>query len=150
MTEKTDVPISRRTFFRIAATLTGSVVVAGTSFSLFNSHQINETLPPLAIRLNPAFRIKNISKHEIDLFTHLPNGHVLTHHFTGFDADVLRQIENGNNITGLRATLSQVYSLSQTACETKLIKSLRELEKGKLIYYGDKMIVKISETNRGH
>ncbi|MCX6143208.1 MAG: hypothetical protein NTZ35_08310, partial [Ignavibacteriales bacterium] len=146
MTEKTDAPISRRTFFRIAATLTGSVVVAGTSFSLFSSDQGNETSSPTTIRLNPAFRIKNISKNEIDLFTHLPDGHVLSHHFTGFDADVLRQIEDGNTIAGLRATLSQAHNLSQTTCEAKLVRSLKDLEKGKLIYYGDKMIVKISET----
>ena len=150
MTEKIDAPISRRTFFRIAATLAGSVVVAGTSYSLFSKYGGNGSLATTTIRLNPAFRIKNTSKNEIDLYTHLPDGHVLSHHFTGFDADVLRQIEQGNTIANLRATLSQVHNLSQTTCEAKLVRSLRDLEKGKLIYYGDKMIVKISETTRGH
>ena len=150
MTKTTNAPISRRTFFRMAAALTGSVVVAGTGFSLFNPAQAREKVQALAIRLNPAFRIRNISRNELDLFTHLPDGHVLTHHFTGFEADVLRHIEHGNTITGLETTLAQLYNLSQALCEQKLMKCLRELETGKLIYYGDKMIVKIAETTGGH
>lgn len=145
-----NAPISRRAFFRIAATLTGSVAVAGTGLAQFSTHRVNDPLPSLMIRLNPAFRIREISGMSVELFTHLPDGNRLTYHFVGFEADILRQLDNGTMATDLRAFLSQRYDLPERSCETKLMKSLAEFETGKLVYYGDLMVVKKSETAGGH
>ena len=143
--------ISRRAFFRMAATLTGSVVVAGaTGFSLANSFEHARRLPTLTIRLNPAFRIRSLSAGMIELSTHLPDGRVLAHHFSGFDAELLRGIEQGRGAAELCTELARLHNLSAQRCETSLLNSLRELETGRLVYYGEKMIVKRAETTGGH
>jgi hypothetical protein len=48
------------------------------------------------------------------------------------------------------AGLSQLYDLPERSCETKMMKSLADFETGKLVYYGDQMLVKKSETAGGH
>ena len=86
----------------------------------------------------------------MELFTHLPDGHRLAYHFVGFEADLLKQLEKGTTAADLGTSLSKRYGFRERSCETKLMKSLAEFETGKLVYYGDLMVVKKSETVGGH
>jgi len=150
MEEKKDILISRKSFFKLAAVFTGSIFVAASGIPIDNLLKNKNTEFNKTIRLNPAFRIKNISTNKIELFCYLPNGTLLSHHFSEFEADIFRQIEDGNNFSSLNFNLAKAYHLPESKCKEKLIKSLKELKKGNLIYSGDKMKVKISEIRFGN
>ncbi|HCA78805.1 MAG TPA: hypothetical protein DEP53_03630 [Bacteroidetes bacterium] len=150
MREKIDAPISRRRFFRLAAALAGTAAVAHSGLAAVDAGPARGFMPSVVVRLNPAFRIRNLSGNRVELFTHLPDGHVLAHHFAGCEADVLKTIENGATIADVKSAIAQLHGLSQADVDARIRTSLNELEQGRLIYYGDKMIVKIAETNGGH
>jgi len=150
MIEKIDAPISRRKFFRLAAALAGTAAAAHSALAAVDAGSARGFMPSAVVRLNPAFRIRNLSGDRVELFTHLPDGHVLAHQFAGCDAEVLRTIENGATIADVKTAVARLHGLSQTDVDARISSSLTELEQGRLIYYGDKMIVKIAETTGGH
>jgi len=132
--------LSRRDFLRLAAIGAGAVAVSGGNIFA------QEMLTNNTLRLNPAFRIKEISDNEIELFTQTGEGKILKHRFTGLDADLFREIAKENPVEPLISVFSQKHKLSTEVCRQKVNQSLKEFESSKLIYYGDRMLVKISEV----
>jgi len=138
--------LSRREFLRLAATVTGAVAMSSSTLSAFEAGSSkapsNEAIP----RLNPAFRIKEIAADEIELFTHLGDGRILKHQFKGLEADFFRQVNQEQPLQSIVTSLATKYKLSTETCQQQINQSLREFETAKLIYFGDKMLVKIVEV----
>lgn len=144
MQENDEKTLTRREFLRLAATLASAAAVTGGGFVAYRKTR-SKGIP----RLNPAFRVNEISADEVELYTHFGNGGVLKHRFSGVEADLLREIEKEQEIQPLVATLAQKHDLSVKVCRQMINQSLREFEEAKLIYYGPKMLVKIVEVKNG-
>ncbi|MFQ5571555.1 MAG: hypothetical protein ACE5G0_17890 [Rhodothermales bacterium] len=140
---------SRRRFMRLAATLFGAVSVAGGSILAYPQRRSSGFRNGSTVRLNPAFRIRERSPKTIELYTRLGDGRLLKHRFDGLEADLFRQIEEGQPAESLVASLAQKHDLSVAACRTITGASLQEFEEAGLVYYGDKMLVKIVEATHG-
>ena len=144
MQKNDDKNLSRRDFLRLAATVAGAAAVTGAGFIAFRRTRADD-IP----RLNPAFRIAELSANEIELYTHAGYGQVLKHKFTGLEADLLRQIDKEQEMQSLVALLAQKHSLPIDECRERINRSLRDFENAKLVYYGEKMLVKIVEVKNG-
>ena len=135
---------SRRHFLKMAAALAGSTVVVASGVSVF----VRESASPLESiwRLNPAFRIKELSSTEIELFTHLKTGKLLTHRFSGLEADLLRSISEEKNLQVLVPELAREQNMTRRDCLRGITASLNDFADAQLIYTGDKMLVKKVEV----
>lgn len=135
---------SRREFLKAAAGLGGLTLIGG-------GYLLQQYLEPDALtdqlwRLNAAFRLNEISAREIELFTNLGNGQQLQHRFQDLEADLLRQIAAEKMLGEQITMLTQKYGLTEKACRKQLQRSIKEFSKAKLIYTGEKMLVKIVEV----
>jgi|GEM_PF-2639963 len=145
---KKDKTPSRREFLKIAASIAGTAVITGgTAAILLKGKKQNMTAE--LWRLNPAFRMKEVSLNTIELFTHLGNGEKLQHRFTGVEADLLRVIAKEKRLDEELVSIAKRHHLSIKDCKTQLNLSIREFEESRLIYSGEKMLVKIVEVTNG-
>jgi hypothetical protein len=135
--------MQRREFLRKAAMLTaGSMVLAGTIHAGSLPEETSPTGKPM---LNPAFRIRELSNGEIELYTHLKDKSKLSEIFAGFDADVIRSISEGKDLAMENSKLAFRYNMSEKKCRKKTDNLLNDLQKSGIIYYGELMLVKIQE-----
>jgi hypothetical protein len=135
--------MQRREFLRKAAMLTaGAVVLAGT---IHAGSLSEETYPSGNPLLNPAFRIRELSNGEIELYTFLKDKSKLSEIFAGFDADVIRSISEGKDLVKENSELAFRYNLTAKKCRKKTDNLLNDLQKSGIIYYGELMLVKIQE-----
>ena len=146
-TEKSH-PRSRREFLKMAASVTGVVVVAGGSTAVILNRK-DKNLITLFWRLNPAFRVNEISTNTIELVTQLGNGELLKHQFTDAEADLFRVIANEQKLDEMLPSIAKKNRISLEDCRETLNKSLHELAEAKLIYTGEKMLVKVVEATNG-
>ncbi|QTA82827.1 tat signal-containing [Desulfonema limicola] len=132
--------VSRRDFLKLAAAGTGAVLLLGND-PFFSQASGSEKHTP---HLNPGFRIKEISDNEIELFTRTGSGIILKHKFTDLEADIFREIEKQGSITSIIQAIASKHNISRELSQKKVSALLHEFEDAKLIYYGNKMIVKVS------
>lgn len=137
---------SRRVFLKAIATLGGGALLASAGY--YASRDPDPSLSTLW-RLHPAFRIREISADEIIIWTNLGNGDKLQHTFKGIEADLIRQADAENPPGEILPQLARKNGLDEAACRKQLQKSIRELSKARLIYSGEKMLVKVVEVNHG-
>ena len=147
MQSKTEVTLSRREFMSVAASVAGTALLAGGSAVLIGKKKPDVTTE--LWRINPAFRIKEISSNTVELFTNLGNGERLQHHFTDVEADFFRTAAREKRLDTVLESISEKNQLSLRDCRKKLNQSIREFEAAKLIYTGEKMLVKIVEVRNG-
>lgn len=140
--------LSRRNFLRYAALGGGLAVVSGSHLVCIGKALAEQAEATAVIRLNPGFRIRDISKRKIQLYTHKENGQVLSHHFENMTADLLRGIGQEHSFDLILNDLTEKYRMPEKECRRQVMDLLQQLEKRKLIYYGEKMLVKIVEV--GH
>ena len=136
---------SRREFLKIAASVAGTVVVAGGSAAVILSRK-DEELTSVLWRLNPAFRVHEISTDKIELVTQLGTGEMLKHQFTGVEADLFRAIADEHLLDEMLSSVARRNNLTVQECQKKMNASIRELEEARLIYTGEKMLVKVVEV----
>jgi hypothetical protein len=138
---------SRRDFLKVAAGLSGLALVGGGY--LLKQYFKPDELTDQLWRLNPAFRLNEISAWEIELFTHLGNGQRLQHRFQGLEADLLRQIAAEKILNGQITVLAQKYHLTEDVCRKQIQHSIKEFSQSCLIYTGEKLMAKIVEVKNG-
>jgi hypothetical protein len=138
--------VTRKEFLKRAAAISGIVIAAGGGFSVYKLLDNKDPVPDKFIRLNPAFRINQISDTDIELYTHLENMEKLSHYFSGFEASLLLEINKEQKLNDVINAMVQKYAISKDECMKRIKDPIKELEEAKLIYYGDKMLVKIVET----
>ncbi len=130
--------VSRREFLRLS--LAGAAIL-----SVFGIPGINawaDGKPDSGIpRLNPGFGIRKTSENEVELYTNTGNGKMLTHRFTGLEADIFRKIEKGISPESVIPILSQKHGMKEPECRRKMLAFLREFKKARLVCYDEKMMV---------
>jgi hypothetical protein len=135
MHKKEKQEVSRREFLRLS-------LAGATALSMFGVPRINGWAADAGIpRLNPGFGIREISENEIELYTNTGTGTILTHRFTGLEADIFRQIAKGISPESTIPSLCQKHAMQETECRRKVSASLDEFQKAKLVYYGESMMV---------
>lgn len=134
---------SRREFLKVAASIAGAAVVSGGGAVLLRDKK-RENLTAELWRLNPAFRIREMSPDAIELFTHLKNGERLQHRFEGVDADLFRTVAEEKKLDEALAAIAKRNDLNESECARRLDRSIRELREAKLVYTGEKMLVKMT------
>jgi len=138
---------SRRQFMKAAAALVGTFVIS--DFSTANVLKNNDRdFTNLTWHLNPAYRIKEISAEEIELYTNLGNQKQLRHKFVGVEADILRGVAVSTPIPELIREVSSKYKITNALANNRVKKYLFEFKKSHLTYTGPLMIVKISEVTK--
>lgn len=135
---------SRRGFLKAAAGLGGLMLIGGGY--LLKQYFKPDELTDQLWRLNPAFRLNEISDQGIELFTHLGDGQRLQHRFQGLEADLLRQIVEEKTLNDQITALAEKYHLTEDACRKQLQHSIKEFSQSRLIYTGEKMLVKVVEV----
>ncbi len=143
MKEKDDNVLSRRKFMQLAATVVSGTALTGAGVLYYKNWRSNFEELEMVWYLNPAFRVSDISNNELELFTHLSDGKILKHKFRGLEADILRQIEKESKIAASIEGLANKYNLSLHDCRNQISKSIKEFNEARLIYYGEKMLVKV-------
>jgi hypothetical protein len=147
MQNNDDKTFSRREFLRLAAMVAGAAAVTGGGFVAYR--ETHPGAPKGIVRLNPAFRVKEISANEIELCTHLGNGEVLQHRFSGLEADLFRELANEREIEKAIPALARKHHLSVEDCKKQVNQSIQEFSQVGLVYMGEKILVKIQEANNG-
>lgn len=137
--------MSRRKFLELTATIfAASSVIGGGAAVLSKKSSMN-----VAWRLNPGFRIHNLTDDKLEIYTHLQNGEILKHTFSGLEANLLRSIKSNQNIKKVIPKLAKKYHLTFSACQNHVQHLLQEFDQAKIIYFGEIMKVKITEVNYG-
>ncbi len=140
MNREKEKTLTRRDFLQLAATVVGVSAICSGGFFVFKKSK-KGGIP----RLNAAFRIKELSGDKIELFTNDGNGNILKHRFSGLEADFFREVAKEQDLDKILKNIAEKRKISMRECGKKLKKSLKEFEEASLIYYGDKMLVKIVE-----
>ena len=139
---------SRRKFLKIVASMTGTAIVAGgTVTTLYKKKKQDQTTA--LWRLNAAFRLNEIAPDTIALYTHLGNGKRLEHKFSGLEADLFRAIEEEKKLHTMISILAKKHHLTEKECLKLLNQSIDEFAQTRLIYTGERMLVKIVEATNG-
>jgi hypothetical protein len=142
--------ISRREFLKIAAVVGGLVIAGGgikgsASFLRWFSERNDSLLKEW--RLNPAFRVNELSANAIELYTHLGTGELLKHTFSGLEADIFRLLAQEQPIINHLPSLAQRNRIAINQCREKVLAALRSFKRSSLVYTGEKMLVKIVEVS---
>lgn len=137
---------SRRKFLRLAATIVGTGALTGGGTMIYQMTRPPDQTLNTIWRLNPAFRINEISVNKVELYTYLSNGKILKHTFKGLEADLLRYIKNEKELDTAIPALAQRHNLTESKCQKLIMQSVHEFLNANLIYTGDEMLVKISEA----
>jgi hypothetical protein len=135
--------MQRREFLRKAAMLTfGALAVTGAinAGSLLGEKAENGN--PL---LNPAFRIRELSNGEIELYTFLEDKSKLCEIYAGFDADVIKCIAESKDPAKENYRLAFRYNMTGEDCGNRTKELLNDLCHSGIVYYGELMLVKIAE-----
>ena len=149
MSEHKEKKLSRRDFLQRAAIVGGALAITGSGYLGYLSNRSNTATDNVIARLNPAFRIKEISGQEIELFTHTTSGEVLKHKFEGLEADIFREINKEREINSIIVDLTKKHNRSKDYSKEIIQGYLTEFKKAKLIYYGEKKEVKLVEVING-
>ena len=145
METKTEKKQSRRKFLKMVASITGSAVIVGASIYKRKKRDRTDEI----WRLNPAFRINEISTDTIEIFTHLGDGKRVQHRFSGLEADMFRAIDEEKKLNRTISKVAGRHHLTEAECRTQLNQFIDEFEATRLIYTGEKMLVKIVEATNG-
>ncbi|MCP4688047.1 MAG: hypothetical protein GY859_08360 [Desulfobacterales bacterium] len=142
----TKIRLSRREFVRAAAITAAAAAAPSAAFAA--SAPIVRTEPGSAVlfRLNPAYRMREISGNEVELFTRGGDGRMIRKTFSGRDADLLREIAGERGLETIISNLCRKRSISLEACETEVKQGLVGLQKAGVVYRDKKMMVKIVEV----
>ncbi|MFQ5605713.1 MAG: hypothetical protein ACE5HS_20790 [bacterium] len=143
MIDKKAKKLSRRKFMQLTASMVGGATLTGTGLILFKSHRDKFQTLEAVWYLNPAFRIKELSRNNLELFTHLSDGRELKHGFEGLEADLLRLIAEEILIDTQIEILARRHGLTFESCRKQAAKSIQEFNEARLIYTGEKMLVKV-------
>ena len=138
---------SRREFLRLAAGIAGTVMVTGGYTVAVKKG--GEDLSRQLWRLNPAFTLREISTGEVEISTTLGNGEKLLHHFEGLEADLFRFAASERILADEVTDLARKHGIAEKECRRRLEHSLQEFSNTRLIYSGEKMLVKIVEVTNG-
>lgn len=133
--------LSRRKFLRLAATVVGAGALTGGSTVIYQMTHPNVQTSDAIWRLNPAFRVNEVSANEVELYTHLSNGEVLKHRFSGLEADLLHHISNERKLDTTTPSLAKKYNLSVENCHKQVNQFIQEFSEAKLIFRGEKMLL---------
>jgi hypothetical protein len=139
----------RRDFLKKMAALAGVLVFAPSVTSSFaKNFQIRDKAPGegKTPRINPAFRIKKLGEGSIELYTFQKPGSKLSYRYSGLEAGVLLMLMENKPLEENLDTLAAQFSLSTPVCKSMVNSSMAQFEKKGLIYYGELMLVKITET----
>ncbi len=145
MNRRKEKSLTRRDFLQLAATVVGVSAISSGGYFVFKKSTEKKLKKGGIPRLNPAFRINELSGKKIELFTNDGNGNILKHRFSGLEADFFREVAREQELDKILDNIAEKHKISISECGKKLKKSLREFEESRLIYYGDKMLVKIVE-----
>ena len=145
MSKKKEKMLSRRDFFQYTAAIVSISAVTSGGYFRFKKSKKNVWLEDTIPRLNEAFRIKELSEEKIELFTHNGKGVIIKHQFSGVEADFFREITKEQNLKVIVENISKKHGMTERLCLQKLATSIKEFEEARLIYYGDRMLVKIVE-----
>jgi len=138
---------SRREFLKIAAGVAGAVLVAGGHGVV--SEQQGAGLRCRLWRLNPAFKLREISASEIEISTTLGTGERLRHRFQKLEAELLRSAADEKIPAREMDDWARRYGLTPEACQHRVDRALKALSDARLIYSGERMLVKIVEVSNG-
>lgn len=135
---------SRREFFKATTALGAMAFASGGYLYYHNSSQTPLKQAPW--RLNPGFRLREISENEIELFTHFKGGERLQYCFRGLEADLLRAVAAGKLLAEEISSMAKKNCISEKKCKTELNKYLKILSDAKLVYYGQEIPAKKMES----
>jgi hypothetical protein len=107
-----------------------------------------ETASPIP-RLNPGFRVHVVSKTELHLVTNKGNGETAAFRLHDAEALLIRMIHAGESKEDIILAAARTFGVPMNQAKAKVNQILKQFHESKLIYYGDKMIVKIAESDHG-
>jgi hypothetical protein len=135
--------IQRREFLQKAALFAvGFFAFSETALAEVPGKNLKENQIPL---LNPAFRMNSPNNGDLELYTFLADKSRMSYTFSGLDADILTEIANQVNPLTKIENLAEKHYLTGKECKRMITKSMKDFEKSGIIYYGELMLVKISE-----
>ncbi len=137
---------SRREFVRVAAVTAGAVAAPTMAFADGSPQARTEPGSAILFRLNPAYRMRDISGSRVELVTQGPNGEKSRKTFSGMNADLLREIAGERDLATILHNIRQKRHLSAEACEEEVKQGLVALQKAGVVYRDKKMLVKIVEV----
>lgn len=146
MPERKEKKLSRREFMHLAVAVGSAVALKSPSYGANKNIPSDISQADSPIRLNPAFRIKELSEEKIELYTNMANGQLIKYPFEGLEADLFRGIEQEKEIKLLIVELAKIHNLSKEECQEKIQKLIKEYQEAMLVYYGEKMKVKLVEN----
>jgi hypothetical protein len=135
--------IKRRDFLQKAALFTAGLFTL-SEVTIANRPMTDLTENPKPL-LNPAFKMKTLDSGELELYTHLKDKSKLSELFAGLDADIIREIVHEKNPLEFTEILAFRHNMSGPECRIRIKNLLQDLHQSGIIYYGDKMLVKIQE-----
>jgi len=138
---------SRRDFLTVAGGVAALALVSG-GYTISRKWR-EDDYAALIWRLNPAFTLRTLSSEEIELVTTLADGKKLRHRFQGLDADIFRQVAEEKKVGDEISSLAHKYGLQEKECRRRILRSMKEFAGARLIYSGERMKVKVVESNHG-
>ncbi len=141
--------MSRREFLKMAAVVGGLALAGGgvkRSAGLLRRFTGQSDSLRQEWRLNPAFRINELSTGAIELYTHLGTGELLKTTFSGLEADIFRLLDREQPVINHLPALAGRHNLSVERCRAKVRYALRDFKRSSLVYTGARMLVKVVEV----
>ncbi len=135
--------ISRREWIRLTGMISMGLLI--NPLKIISQKAVLADQP----RLNPAYRINTVSETEIELVTQTTNNRWIRHSFKDIEANVIRMIQQELTPTTMTDQLALKYQWTASDAGKKLNRVLNQLQQRQLIYFGDRMQVKINEVKNG-
>lgn len=145
--ESKSANLSRRAFLGMAVKTGGAaaVMASAASWMLFNHRAGGETVA----RLNPAFTIARGEGSEIELVTQMTNGRTVRRAYGGLEAACLVEAQREQKIATITRSLTAAGLVSRREGRHQVEQVLGRLEQAGLVYFGERILVRISENRYG-
>lgn len=139
---------SRRHFLRLALTFAGASALGPPAAASTVPGTETAAWEADTLRLNPAFSLRLAGEDRIDLLTRRPDGSTLKHTFGGLPAEVLRGA--ADSLTGREVTdvIAGRRGSNPARYRDGVRRAVAQLERARLVYRGERMLVKIVEVGR--
>jgi hypothetical protein len=106
---------------------------------------VARAIPPgtTVLRLNPAFTVRRLDKDAVEISTQRTDGSRLRTRFSGVDADLVELAAGNQTLNEVTRRLGERRSWAETRSREAVQKKLPELLEARVVYCGDKMLVKV-------
>lgn len=125
--------VSRREFFRLTFIGGGNFVFWSIGADFFLK-QTPATCLESEYRLNPEYRVIEVSNRELGLRIQTPEGHIFEYGFFDIEAYLIRAIARRQSVGPLIPWLARKYHLSNDQCYALVRNRLHKYKKSSFIY----------------